>query len=358
MIQETVLMEKPRVAGSPRQSDEIPNLSEVAILTPVWDAAGNWAAVLARVPGGSLRLVSDANALPWHVTESRWRDRGLPSVALPVGNARFDDQPAPVVLPWELSLHHVNTPVWRLGADNAERWRDMTTHGADAVCGLFWRSVHWTSSLHQYRMVLTRLLDLLSQDADENDIVEAVQRNPMVVMAVLRLANALRGRADSRLAGVREGVAAVGRKQLYRWVMLMLLASRDSVAGSLEPQMLMALHRARLMQEVCASAGPPLAELADEAFLVGTISLMQGVLKKSPAELVERVLAGDATRDCMLASRGPLARPLALVKALEEERFEAAGEIASGLGVAPGLLLNCQQATMHWLSEVKEQCYQ
>jgi EAL and modified HD-GYP domain-containing signal transduction protein len=180
----------------------------------------------------------------------------------------------------------------------------------------------------------------------------------MVVVAVLRLANALRGHSDSRLAGVREGVAAVGRKQLYRWVMLMLLASRDSVAGSLEPQMLMALHRARLMQEVCASAGPPLAELADEAFLVGTISLMQGVLKKSPAELVERVLAGDATRECMLASSGPLARPLALVKALEEERFEAAGEIASGLGVAPGLLLNCQQATMHWLSEVKEQCYQ
>jgi len=358
MIQEMVLMEKPRVAGSLRNGEEVPNLSEVAILTPVWDAAGNWAAILARVPGGSLRLVSAVGDLPWHVTESRWRDRGLPSVALPVGGAMADDQPAPVVLPWNLSLRHVNTPVWRLGADNAERWRDMTSHGADAVCGLFWRSVEWKSSLHQYRMVLTRLLDLLSQDAEEDDIVEAIQRNPMVVMAVLRLANALRGHPEARVAHVRDGVAAVGRKQLYRWVMLMLLASRDSAVGSLEPQMLMALHRARLMQEVCASAGTPLAELADEAFLVGTVSLMQGVLKKSPVELAERVLAGEATRECLIASSGPLARPLALVKALEEERFEAAGEIASGLGVAPGLLLNCQQATMHWLSEVKEQCYQ
>ena len=50
-------------------------------------------------------------------------------------------------------------------------------------------------------------------------------------------------------------------RDINSWVMLMLLASRDSVAGSLEPQMLMALHRARLMQEVCASEEKKLRRL-------------------------------------------------------------------------------------------------
>jgi len=87
------------------------------------------------------------------------------------------------------------------------------------------------------------------------------------------------------------------------------------------------------------------------------VSLLDVVLLKSPAEIVAMISAGDATRDCVVREAGPLARVLALARAIEESRFEAAGEIAAALGLSPAALLGCQLSAMRWLCQVKEQSY-
>jgi EAL and modified HD-GYP domain-containing signal transduction protein len=111
------------------------------------------------------------------------------------------------------------------------------------------------------------------------------------------------------------------------------------------------------MELVCEAAGGELAGLAEEAFLAGTVSLLDVVLLKSPAEIVAMISAGEATRDCVVREAGPLARALALARAIEESRFEAAGEIAAALGLSPVALLGCQLSAMRWLCQVKEQSY-
>jgi hypothetical protein len=68
------------------------------------------------------------------------------------------------------------------------------------------------------------------------------------------------------------------------------------------------------------------------------------------AFLDERVRGGDVrTVD--------VAGLLALARAIEESRFEAAGEIAAALGLSPVALLGCQLSAMRWLCQVKEQSY-
>ena len=348
---------KPAVQPLASASFSPTNLSQASVLSPVWDVNGNWTAVLARVPGGALPEEMVPTSVPWFVSESRWLDRSIPSVALPVGPTPRGRPAVPVIVPWDLSLQHVSNPIWRTGADDTERWRSVRQRGAAGATGLFWRAVTPSAGLHHHRIVLLTLLDLLKNDRDDNEITDAMRHDPTVVLAVLRIAHSLRLSHGVDIRSLHDALVALGRKQLYRWVLLMLFARKDSQIAMLEPQMLMAMHRASLMELVCQAAGGELAGLSEEAFLAGTVSLLDVVLLKSPAEIVAMISAGDATRDCVVREAGPLARALALARAIEESRFEAAGEIASALGLSPAALLGCQLSAMRWLCHVKEQSY-
>jgi hypothetical protein len=332
------------------------NLTPLPILAPVWGAQGDWKAILARVPRGELPMRERSGSIPWFACESRFIDADVPAVALPVGTGPGILRPS-VVLPWSLGKLDVGLPTWRADTNDGTRLGEVTAGPADGLTGLFWRLPMPRAGMQHHRLVLMSLLDVLTQDRPDNEVIDVIRHDPNILYAILKLAQSLQLSHGVKISTVRDCLVRLGRKQLYRWVLLMLFSRNPGKVPLLDPQMLMAIYRARMMELLCGLAGGSLKALADEAFVAGVLTMLELVLLKPAAELLGQIPTGEATRALILSGDGPLHGIFRVVASLEETDFEAGMHAIDALGLAPDAVMDLQIDVMSWLADLKDGLY-
>lgn len=332
------------------------NLTPLPILTPVWGPEGDWKAILARTPRGELPARARSDAIPWFACESRYIADDVPAVALPVSSARRMIRPS-VVLPWSLRALNVGLPTWRAGTDDSVRLGEVSAGKADGLTGLFWRQPMPRAGMQHHRLVLMSLLDVLSQDRPDSEVIDVIRHDPNILFAMLKLAQSLKLSSGIKVSSVRDCLVVLGRKQLYRWVLLMLFSRNPGKAPLLDPQMMMAIYRSRMMELLCELAGGSLKVLAEEAFVAGVATMLELVLLKPPAEILGQIPTGEATRALVLSGDGPFRVVFRLVTSIEEADFEAAMEALEVLRLEPAAILDVQTEVMSWLADIKDGLY-
>ncbi len=87
----------------------------------------------------------------------------------------------------------------------------------------------------------------------------------------------------------------------------------------------------------------------DGAFLVGMLSLVDVLLGRPLAEIVDELCLDDEIREALLERRGPLGSLLRLVEDLEQGDFEAVADRAQAFGLGAAETARAEMAACRWV---------
>ena len=167
-------------------------------------------------------------------------------------------------------------------------------------------------------MVLLRLLDLINANAPNEAIEEAVKRDALLSLNLLRLVNShLTGTGGERVDSVSEALARLGRSQLQRWVQILLYSGPDGHIEFSSPLLQMATTRGRLLELMTLTLRPGDTEGANNAFTVGIMSLMDALFSLPMNDILDRVDVSADVRAALLDRDGEYGAMLCVAEELE-----------------------------------------
>jgi c-di-GMP-related signal transduction protein len=137
-------------------------------------------------------------------------------------------------------------------------------------------------------------------------IEDAFKHEPALTLNLLRVVNSV-GRLGNRSAqpvtSLRHAITLLGRRQLQRWLSLLLLApgnnGNDSLDPSRSPLLQVAALRGRMMELLVAVGKPTTTNSSDLAFITGILSMMPAALGLPIEEILEQIaVEREVARRC------------------------------------------------------------
>ena len=167
------------------------------------------------------------------------------------------------------------------------------------------------ASLSPSRLRRLELLGALSApDTNLETILSIIAADPALSLRVLRASNSAAAGAHARVSSVRQAVVLIGLAQVRQWAMLMVI---DDVAEATEDQMVTALTRARLAENVARAVGAP----PDAAFMAGLISGVADLLGSTAAAMAGQLPLSPEVTAALLLGAGPIGHVLRVVEIYE-----------------------------------------
>ncbi len=251
----------------------------------------------------------------------------------------------------------------KLLAQNVETARQLElcqSLGFDLFQGYFFArpALNLSQKLKPAQLSLMRLLALAMEDADTSEIENAFKHEPGLTLDLLRLTNSAANGLKTRITSLRHAIAVLGRRQLQRWLQLLIYANADSGKTAKDPHALspllqLAATRGRLMELLadCVQAGN--REFADQAFMVGILSLMPTLLGMAMAEILAQLPFAQRVGLALTERSGQLGQLLTLVEATERADQDALAEAQRRLPAINARLLDSRLAqAMAWANNV------
>jgi EAL and modified HD-GYP domain-containing signal transduction protein len=124
------------------------------------------------------------------------------------------------------------------------------------------------------QLALVRLLGLVMEDAETPALEGVFKHEPGLAMNLMRLTNSVATGVRTKVTSMRHAITVLGRRQLQRWLQLLLYtnpAGGDQVAS---PLLQLAATRGRFLELLAGKLKPGVREFEDHAFMTGIMSLM------------------------------------------------------------------------------------
>jgi c-di-GMP-related signal transduction protein len=198
------------------------------------------------------------------------------------------------------------------------------------------------------RRVIMRLLEQsLDEHTDTSEIERTFKEAPELSYKLMRVVNSVGTGVRSPIQSLAHALKILGRRQLQRWLQLLLFA-HDNTGQFPSPLLQMAAARGKLM-ELLAEHRSNDRRFQDRAFMTGILSLLDALLETPMSELIEHLhLPGDV-RAALLEGAGALGHLLKVVEALERTDDAAVSALlADGDPCETGELPQLQVAALAW----------
>ncbi len=208
--------------------------------------------------------------------------------------------------------------------------------------------------LDHSQLSLMKLMGLLLSDADTAELEAALKPEPGLTVNLLRMTNSVGAGCSETITSLRHAITVLGRRQLQRWLKLLVFAS-GSQAGSSNPLLMMAATRGRLMELLAAELHPGDTAFSDHAFMAGIMSLMPALVGQPIAEIVAPLGLAAPVRDALCELAGPLGQLLQIAEASEGGDLAVLGDL---LPLLPGLsakaLNRSQTQALQWANNISK----
>lgn len=202
------------------------------------------------------------------------------------------------------------------------------------------------------RGVLLQIFDKLGRDAEVDDLADTFKLHPNLGVNLLRLVNSAALATRHKIGSVPAALAFLGRRQLRRWIMLLLFAGSAS-HGLASPLLQMAAIRGRIMEFLVErQGGRAERELADQAFIVGMLSLMEALLGTPVDALARQLNLEDRIREALLDRKGRLGELLELAERLEQDRVVDTEPLLRSQGLSERDLAQAQLDAFAWVDRL------
>jgi EAL and modified HD-GYP domain-containing signal transduction protein len=203
------------------------------------------------------------------------------------------------------------------------------------------------------RSLLLKLLALVAQDAETDEIEALIRRDPNLSYQLLKLVNSVAVSPGKKITSFAQAILLLGRRQLQRWLQLLLYA-RTAGGATASPLLPRAALRGSLMEGLAARQGLP-RETQDHAFMAGMFSLLD-VLFGEPLETVIAPLnLADDIAQALLAGSGRLGGLLAAVAAGEGPSGEALADALAAAGIAREQWATALVEALRWTVKISKE---
>lgn len=254
------------------------------------------------------------------------------------------------------------------------------------------------------QLALTRLLGLITSDADIDELESLFKTQPRLAYDLLNLVNSPALNLRTPATNFRHAITLLGRRQLQRWLQL-LMFTRQTSKGEINILLWHSAFRGRLMellaQQLARAPVPPpsadhsprdhspadhspadqspadqsptahsrsdprqsdapipagpgqattwTSDLADQAFMVGVFSLIDVLLGDSLAHLLRPLALPEPILAALLEQRGPLGQLLALARAVEARDSQRLSTLSQHLALDAITLFSLQSEALFWV---------
>ncbi len=204
------------------------------------------------------------------------------------------------------------------------------------------------------QLAVMRLMTLVTSEADNFEIERAIKRDVSLGLNLLRLVNTPTAGAHQRIDSLSQAITVLGRLQLQRWLQIMLFAEPGKRAQGMTPLLMLATTRGRLLELLAHKLRPKQANVADIAFTVGIMSLMDTLFGVPMTDILKRIDVSDEVGDALLSRSGFFGDLLTLAECIEriEEMDEQIMPTLRELAISTDELLELEMAAYEWSDNV------
>jgi EAL and modified HD-GYP domain-containing signal transduction protein len=171
------------------------------------------------------------------------------------------------------------------------------------------------------RTGVLRLVNLVAGDVEVGQLEQEFKQCPSLAYNLLRLVNSVAFGLPAKIDSLRHAITILGRRQLQRWLQLLLFTQRADGAPSGQPLLALAASRGKLMELMMDRIAPGNRGQADQAFMVGVLSLLDALFGVALPDLLVELNLTDPVRAALLRGEGLLGQMLDIVRAQEQYRF-------------------------------------
>ena len=202
------------------------------------------------------------------------------------------------------------------------------------------------------QMTILHLLDLLNADADSNAIERSVKHDALITLNLLRLVNTPAVGARYRINSVGHALIVLGRRQLRRWLQILLYVKSGQGQGFTSPLLQMATTRGKAIELMVEKLHPGHRTSADVGFTVGIMSLMDTLFSIHMRDVLESVNVLDDVRAALLHRGGDYGSMLSLIEHIEmAAEGPALSQMLHQLHLSPSELYLIQQEAFDWVND-------
>ena len=252
-----------------------------------------------------------------------------------------DAEPKSKVLPLVFGPHLAH------GVNNAARHAQCARVGYEWFSGDYPLNPAPNANPHDgsSRKRLMTLLGLLARDAETREIEALLKQDPALSYHLLKLANSAAFAHSTPIASFGQAISVLGRRQLQRWLQLLLYA-RQQADGLPNPLLPIAAMRAAQLEALCKLTGGGRDE-QDLAFMTGVFSLLDLLFGISMQEIVGALNLPAVASDALLHRSGEFGELLAMIEA---KRVDA--DMLARADIEPFKWWGTQLQAYHWAIQV------
>jgi len=176
------------------------------------------------------------------------------------------------------------------------------------------------------------LIRLVQADAGVSALERVFRGEPRLAYLLLTLANSAALRRAGPVSSIGHAISLLGYQRLVKWLVL-LLAIADKDEGT-APLVYVAVARGHLLENLLAAARRPRSE-RDDAFIVGTFSLLDSITGQRLADLLRDAHLPASIAEALLADSGPYASLLQIAREFEAPDPRLLPRIQAEQGIEP-----------------------
>lgn len=209
--------------------------------------------------------------------------------------------------------------------------------------------------LEHSQLSLMKLMGLLLSDASTAEIEAALKPEPGLTVNLLRMTNSVGAGCLEKITSLNHAITVLGRRQLQRWLQLLLFSAGDR-HGASNPLLMMAATRGRLMELLACEDRPGDAAFTDQAFMVGIMSLMPALVGMPIEEIVAPLGISDSVKEALCTHAGELGKLLSLAESSEDGDLCGLDEALSCLPkLGPKALNRAQTEALCWANSITQE---
>ena len=221
------------------------------------------------------------------------------------------------------------------------------------------RNPHLGNTPDMTRLKLLRLLNIVRNDGDTREIEAIFREEPKLAYNLLRLVNSVAVGARTHITSFSQAIAILGRRQLQRWLQLLVYANHLAEGSGPNPLMQMAAARGRQMELLCQMLDPKpdVEDLCESAYMTGLFSLLEVLINMPMSDIVKELpLQGEVLEALSSPGKGgALGQLLGAIVAGEAGHFANAAALYEELGITPDKHAKAQTSAYLWASHIDRQ---
>ncbi|SFM54760.1 MULTISPECIES: EAL and HDOD domain-containing protein [Rugamonas] len=204
------------------------------------------------------------------------------------------------------------------------------------------------------QLAVMELMTLVTSEADNLAVERAIKKDVSLALNLLRLVNTPAVGVRQRIDSLSQAVTILGRRQLQRWLQIMLYAEPAKRGHSMTPLLMLATTRGRLLELLANKLRPSQRNVADVAFTVGIMSLMDTLFGIPMAEILTQIPVNDEVADALMFRGGFFGDLLKLAECIEriEELEDHIVPTLRDLAMSTDELVELEMAAFEWSDNV------